>query len=116
MYIYTKAHFSVDINRSLSKYKPNPFKNERASSFKKSSIIFEDNGITVPPQLTPYPTPSVTPSVTPSISVTPSVTPSITPSVTPSITPSVMPNDAILLDDGSYLLVGYNEYLKFIDP
>ena len=111
MYIYTKAHFPVDIKRNLSPNKKPTQKRERrtSTSFKASSILIQDGNTTFP---------SVTPSSTPSVSITPSMTPSIsvTPSVTPSITPSVMPNDAILLDDGSYLLVGYNEYLKFIDP
>jgi len=102
VYIYTKAHFSVDINRKFSKDKNPSQKRERNrtfSSFKKSSIIFEDSGMILPP-LTPFPTPSVTPSVsitpsvttTPSISITPSLTPSETPSVTPSLTPSETPS------------------------
>jgi hypothetical protein len=84
-----------------------------------------------PPIPTPTPTPTETESPTPTPSSTespletptPTPTPSSTeePQPTPTPTPtSTLPSeniiDAILIDDGSYLSVGGDEYLKFIDP
>ena len=59
----------------------------------------------------PIPTPTPTP--TPSSTEEPQPTPTPTPT---STLPSENIIDAILIDDGSYLSVGGDEYLKFIDP
>jgi len=67
----------------------------------------------------PTPTPTPTPTETESPTPTPSSTeePQPTPTPTPTSTlPSENIIDAILIDDGSYLSVGGDEYLKFIDP
>ena len=74
---------------------------------------------TNPPLPTPSPTPSNTNQPTPTPTPPPSITeePQPTPTPTPTSTlPSENIIDAILIDDGSYLSVGGDEYLKFIDP
>jgi len=82
---------------------------------------------TNPPLPTPTPTPSntnpplPTPSPTPSNTNQPTPTPSNTNQPTPTPTPSpTLPTqnilDAILTNDGSYISVGDDEYLKFVTP
>lgn len=72
------------------------------------------------PTPTPTPTETETPTPTPTETETPTPTPSSTEEPQPTPTPtSTLPSeniiDAILIDDGSYLSVGGDEYLKFID-
>ena len=73
------------------------------------------------PGFTPTPTPSNTETLNPT--PTPTPTPSTTETSTPTPTPtpsSTLPTqnilDAILTDDNSYISVGNNKYLKFINP
>jgi hypothetical protein len=74
---------------------------------------------TKPPVNTPTPTPSNTETLKPTPTPTPSTTETSTPTPTPTPS-STLPTqnilDAILTDDNSYISVGNNKYLKFINP
>jgi hypothetical protein len=87
------------------------------------NIIFENPLPTPTPTNTSTPTPTSTSNETPTPTPTNTETPTPTPSSTEIITPTPTPTlpsenilDAILTDDGSYISVGNNEYLKFVDP
>ena len=75
-----------------------------------------------PPDIT-KPIPDITPTPTPSNTNQPTPTPSNTNQPTPTPTPTHSPTlptqnilDAILTNDGSYISVGDDEYLKYVDP
>jgi len=74
-----------------------------------------------PPEITSLPTPTNTnpiPTPTPTNTQLPTntPTPSVTPTITPSFTSPEIILDAILTNNGNYIKVGENQYLKFIDP
>jgi len=68
--------------------------------------------------LSPTPTPTQTPTVTPTVTPTPTNTP--TPTQTPTVTPSPTPVDVlinpIITENDYYIIIGDNEYFKFVDP
>jgi hypothetical protein len=67
------------------------------------------------PTQTPTSTNTPTPTPTPTVSVSPTPSSTPTPTPTPSTSAQVLIN-AIITENGEYIVVGENEYLDFTNP